>query len=592
MKKTLSSLFFLLVVLILQGSFPTFSLASILFTDSFTDSNGTTLQTHNLAWISSVPGFSDLLIQNNHLLVPGGNNTAYLLNGFFGQTNQCASIDATFPLSSFIGITVRINQQRTSYYNFSIQPNGIQQLASQNGLLDTKIESINDGAHNLKICAINNYISTYIDSTKTLSAYDSTNLSGGTEFGTGNVGGTFLDNFLYTDGAELTDHQISVTMWKQTNPIWANSTYDHANLWRPQNPKISTWGCALTSAAMVLNYYNIVKLSNAVFLTPETLNNWLNSQKDGYVRNGEVNWLAISRLSKIAKASGYNPNFSYDALEFERQGSNSKDVLKDDLLNNQPDILQVPGHFVVATGTQNSTFTINDPYYDFDTLSTGFGDNYLALDRFIPSHTDLSYLFMVGENNLKLKLYDNNGNILNDSFTQEPMSNPNNPNQKNNELLSELLYKNPPSGGYKVSIEGTSNSLYQLDLYAYDQNGEPNIKTLKGFISPNYSETYIINFDKSNHGNFVITKSVTISTLYQDIQEAISLKRIDKGFGQSLLNQTKIIGDLLNKKNGVTQATIRLKTIQAELNITKQKLVQQSAYDILTNDISTLLATF
>jgi hypothetical protein len=67
---------------------------------------------------------------------------------------------------------------------------------------------------------------------------------------------------------------------------------------------------------MVFKYNGVKKLPNGKELNPDTLNNWLITQKDGYIGNGMVNWLALSRLSK--QAISINNITEFDALEYNR----------------------------------------------------------------------------------------------------------------------------------------------------------------------------------------------------------------------------------------------------------------------------------
>src|SRR3990172_2231513 len=86
------------------------------------------------------------------------------------------------------------------------------------------------------------------------------------------------------------NYYLSVPNLKQYSSPWGLQIYDSATLWTT-DPYISRWGCGLTSAAMVLQYHNHG-------VNPGTLNSWLNTQPDGYIRNGLVNWLAVSRFTK------------------------------------------------------------------------------------------------------------------------------------------------------------------------------------------------------------------------------------------------------------------------------------------------------
>ena len=83
----------------------------------------------------------------------------------------------------------------------------------------------------------------------------------------------------------------------------SSQTYDGANYWSPLAKTIKNWGCALTTYAMVLNYFGINKLPDGAILDPGSLNNWL-KKNNGYIdgkNTGYLNPLALSSLSKQAK---------------------------------------------------------------------------------------------------------------------------------------------------------------------------------------------------------------------------------------------------------------------------------------------------
>jgi len=170
---------------------------------------------------------------------------------------------------------------------------------------------------------------------------------------TGGLGsGGYLNTVYYapfniSGGIDLGVPDLGVPLLKQTDPLWGTQVYNSANLWAPGSSGISSWGCALTSAAMVFQYHKITKLPDNSNLDPGSLNTWLKNHPDGYIRNGLVNWLALSRLSKLAKAE--NSDFTYDVLEYKRAGGD-QNQLKTDLGNNIPDILEEPRAFYCRKG--------------------------------------------------------------------------------------------------------------------------------------------------------------------------------------------------------------------------------------------------
>ena len=319
--------------------------------------------------------------------------------------------------------------------------------------------------------------------------------SDGKIIGAGNVfNGNYFDwaitRFVVSDYIDL-----PVPLLKQNDPAWGNQVYDSANIWSPNSPGISSWGCALTSAAMVFRFHGIQNLPNGTPLDPGTLNSWLKSQSDGYIRNGLVNWLSLSRLSRVAKPQ--NPSFLYDALEYQRVGSMDTILLKSDIENNRPGILEEPGHFIVAKGTTGAGFDINDPFYSRNSLSD-YSNTFLSMGRYIPSNTDLSYIMLVVDSNINIVLKDTSGNILGEEFIQSPINNTLSSGSSSGNPLKTIYFKAPSTGVYKVFLTSLNNSPYRLDAYLYDSNGNVVKRDFSGRLNKTKGDSFTINFDKNN----------------------------------------------------------------------------------------------
>src|SRR5579872_2302110 len=242
-------------------------------------------------------------------------------------------------------------------------------------------------------------------------------------------------------------NSLPIPLLKQTSNPWQAQEYDTAHIWNPTDPTINAWGCALTSAVMILQYYGIYTIPGTNFtpLDPGTLNNWLKSQPDGYVGTGWVNWLALSRFSKLAASEHIVSSF--DALEYQRTQGGNIAQLTQDINHNMPDILEEPGHFIVAKGINGNTFDINDPYYNRTTLNNGYNNTFLSLGRYIPSQTDLSYIMLTADPGVTLTVKDSHGNIVGSSFTQSAIKDPLQANKTNTPLKFYYLGK-PDSGTY------------------------------------------------------------------------------------------------------------------------------------------------
>lgn len=308
---------------------------------------------------------------------------------------------------------------------------------------------------------------------------------------------------------------MNVPNLKQYEGGWENVFYDHTV------KTIKDWGCALTSAAMVLKYHghNIL---------PDYLNSWLNSQPDGYIRNGLINWLAVSRFTKI------NDSNSSPTLEYKRLGVD--DTKLDNELNNlRPAILKENGHFVVATGKNHDTYFINDPGYPNRNTLESYEDNYLAINTYTPTHSDLSYMMFVIDPDMQLSLQDSNGNFVDfTSFVEGGIL--------DGESVRVLYFEKPKSGNYKLLVTGPSGD-YTLESYLYDINGNVTKSSFSGVLYGNDTDIYQIGYFSDSY------VSISIDEILKDLENAKNNKLIkNNGIYQMIKMHLKIYQKFENPK--------------------------------------------
>ncbi|HRN69774.1 MAG TPA: C39 family peptidase [Candidatus Woesebacteria bacterium] len=377
----------------------------------------------------------------------------------------------------------------------------------------------------------------------------------------------------------------SVPLLKQTSNPWQSQVYDHANVWSPKNSTIYRWGCAVTSLAMVLNYHGYLKLPNDQPLNPGTLNTWLKSQSDGYVESGLVNWHAISRLSKQAKSVNSITNF--DALEFSYGGSN-KNILTQDLENNNPAILEIPGHFIVATAVEDNTFLINDPYYDRTKLNEGYGNTFTSTRRYIPSNTDLSYFMIVSDPSITITIKSGNGTTVSENIIQNPIQDPES-NLKSGKPMRVTYVPKPTNGNYTIHLHSQNTKQYNFPIYLYDENGEVVEKNLSGVTHQN-TNVFSITFNKTDLTKIVVKKTVTHSSILKDLDAAYKNKLIHIGMYISLKQM------IINSQNDYNRKSIFTSKIHLytaiQLAQSPAKLLNNSEYsNILISDLNILYSS-
>jgi len=365
---------------------------------------------------------------------------------------------------------------------------------------------------------------------------------------------------------------LDVPDFKQYDNRWKLNIYDKASAWS-NNPTINHWGCALTSAVMVLRYYN-----HDIF--PNTLNDWLINQEDGYLRNGLINWLAVSRFSKqnSSKISN-NQNLKY--LEYRRIINPSYLDLDELMISNEIPIIKVPGHFFLVKGKIGTEYLVNDPASEKKFLSEieDSSNKMVRIDKFTPSNTDLSYLMINLDQSCNFKIYEGNSELSNGYSSDEPLIDDTNNFDLSGENLSSFYLPSPTSGYYKVDIFCSEG--YHLDTYIYNKDGDVYKKT----ITPN-SEG--INSVLVYIGNQPIISDVSFKTLLSDI-ENMYLNREIKSFAVYFFIKTQIIqAKTLNNFDRIQLSKRKLETAGEIIKKMTPSLIKKDASSYLLTKIKFL----
>ncbi len=129
-----------------------------------------------------------------------------------------------------------------------------------------------------------------------------------------------------------------------------------------RNSTIRNYGCAITSIAMVLNYY-LETLNPTVAVSPLDVQNWMVNNR-GYDKG---NLVIFEKFVQLAKSYGLNLTYQrYDGL----RSANTDAIVEWRICSSGPQILRVRApvvetHFFTAIGRDKpkTTFKINDPYY-------------------------------------------------------------------------------------------------------------------------------------------------------------------------------------------------------------------------------------
>lgn len=293
----------------------------------------------------------------------------------------------------------------------------------------------------------------------------------------------------------------------QSDPRWGSVEYARST--ELPNGKdwcgttISQCGCAMTSVAVMLALYNVVKLPDGQPLTPQSLNAWFNGDarrtdrgwvSRGYIY-GDVIWTAANELSgEIARSNPGTPT-----VRFVRTGTGSEDEIRTELRGGRPIILEVPGHWIAAVGLDGDTILINDPFYrDRTTLDAYKGK--VRSSVLYETSADLSAVVLTAPADVKFKVTDRQGRVVSTGDTSaggtgEPV------NQIPGASFSAhrawrdptCIEKAPPADAgtnqimlpgsrddYTIEILGTGDQTGSIAIHTYGRDGTGSIATIEG----------------------------------------------------------------------------------------------------------------
>jgi hypothetical protein len=290
---------------------------------------------------------------------------------------------------------------------------------------------------------------------------------------------SFFDNIVVKSLDKPGFNYLPVPLIKQIDTNWAHYIYDNAKDWST-NPTIGRWGCALSSMVMILHYHGIDRLPNGQLITPYTLNIWLSTQPDGYVGEGLVNWIAVTRLTSQVSTMLDTPK-----LEFNWQPY-SFETVRSELMAGKPLIVELTKHFVAARGfSQSGEVVIADPGFAISELSQ-HPQQPVSLRMFQPSHTDLSYIMIVSPPEISVSLVNEAG-LSPSNISQHTEGLTDIISGDKNSVSNFTLFPKPQSGIYTITALGSNNKETPLTIFVYNQSGEVVVfnQNVKGFHSFN-----------------------------------------------------------------------------------------------------------
>ncbi|MBA4180847.1 MAG: hypothetical protein C0506_09690 [Anaerolinea sp.] len=207
-------------------------------------------------------------------------------------------------------------------------------------------------------------------------------------------------------------------LFRQDDAAWAKDIYAAAGQAGPKSTcgkTLAQCGCEVTSMATVLALLQLVTMPDGEPLNPGTLNKWFQQEavqdgagwtSRGYAY-GDVVWSAANALS--AQANRSTPGTP--RVRYLGAGSGADAEIKSALDAKIPVILEVPGHYIAATGYDGDKITISDPYYaDRKTLDFYKG-KVLGSVLFQPAD-DLSALTITAPAEMRIRVTDPSGRVV------------------------------------------------------------------------------------------------------------------------------------------------------------------------------------
>jgi hypothetical protein len=429
---------------------------------------------------------------------------------------------------------------------------------------------------------------------------------------------------------------LDVPHFSQRDPDWKDITYDHndspplINFNDPGYREIEEWGCALTSAAMILSYHGFDKTPTGNELNPASLNQFLISNH-GYTKYGGVKWNGITKFAKDVKTAGfvdtdhYLLEFSYDDFDYQTVASdiqaenpNIIKIITDD--KDTPQHTDDNLHFVVATNidtADNNAISINDPLDLVKTdilLQNRYTDKeYRQLARFTPSNTDLSYLW-INQYNPNIDVLIEHESLLTGQIDQTiykqipnadysesgPISLPDvNPQLVlYPETITEksFYHQKPDSGIYYIHL--VPQAVHQnadLEIFSYDTQGN---HAAHQFNQPIGSQPTMLKLNLFPEGDntpqsTLLTDPVSIGYDYLfmllDHYHATG-DLADDDVYNSLTNKLKVSEKMLGKKD-LSRKLLEKPFIKSVDTLYGEGRISQSAYDAIQN-YSNLLLTY
>lgn len=302
------------------------------------------------------------------------------------------------------------------------------------------------------------------------------------------------------------DIRLDVLSLKQDYPDWATDVY---NLYRPDqiSETIAKWGCATTSAAMVLSYYSGVQVD------PKDLDDWLAANSGYTPEHGviwtRIPWFAWERLGLTLAQPVYAATTLSrldSALAFENENPPIVNVCWKDC----SDTNEARWHWVVVIGKSGSEYLINDPsgwlnrqtlgqypvWGNMVTYASASGPTAPSLWLYLCSPAEMVVMDSLGrQTGIDPTTGDEFSEIPGAFYGDEFLSPA---DDSDGATMHAKVLVLPEGGIYTVEVTGTGDGSYTLLAISSGDGGQPLSQSITRSVTPGQVDSYVLDYSPTD----------------------------------------------------------------------------------------------
>jgi hypothetical protein len=145
------------------------------------------------------------------------------------------------------------------------------------------------------------------------------------------------------------------------------------------------------------------------------------------------------------------------------------------------------------------------------------------------------------DSDIILELVDSDGSVVPfQKYTEDPISDIEDPNNKSGEQLSVLIFEKPSSGNYKLKVTGNAGG-YSLNTYLYEIDGDVTQNNFSGTLFGSDTDTYEIIFNEQEEISIDIPAKISnVSSTTPSFDSAVITWTTDK------LTKSRVVYDTVS----------------------------------------------